>query len=717
MNANEQKLREKVWEILNTIQANQLYVHSSFIEVPLFFDSTTETEEDASPKEDNKVLHWIKELSLGKKFEDITEDSMEVAPTEDTTKSTGKKSRSKKSSRVKKDTLILPEILTISILNALVPNSAMLLIGGHGGGKSSLVKHLGRMFTGISLLEAEDCIIRGHSQLTEEKMIATLDVAKLLKNGEEEVIWRTFTKSFWKILDEVNRLSPYAQNILLSMLAEGKVKYYDSVYLTDKYILYATLNPGGTGTFDMSPPFLDRFGISVNITMPTTHDLSIILESRDDKLMGYDELMQVPAILNKEQLLSIWYMVDKIKINKSAENFIHSIVREFTLCLRIDKGNSEYLTPENNLCEGCHFNVEKLVCNKVCSILSVRVAKDLLRYSKAMSWLLGLNEVPIYIISTIAPYVISHRAKYVEREMNKAPFFGSKFKYSVYLIELAKNRFINREICYDIIDRCRDGQCKQEDLAVLQSFESSDLITKMDLIPLATALNDEQYKKMVSSIVKYNSSQNLDKLVEINEFLMKSLSFPNRGELIRKIGEMLKTLTFWARNFTFKRWDVVRHTISSLYARFSGPLEESCRKICTLQLREKNLYLEINVTGMEPSSLVQINCYGGKEARELEKVLEKNYPTKNYDFDVEADKVYEFQGPKKKVHEVTDDFDVTQYRITDGAGSKIGSEGSQANSKDKEKDSKDEKKSKPKKSVSDEFDLGIDEEYLDDNPK
>ena len=66
----------------------------------------------------------------------------------------------------------------------------------------------------------------------------------------------------------------------------------------------------------MSPPFLDRFGISVNITMPTTHDLSIILESQDDKLLGYDELMQVPAILNKEQLLTIWFMVDKIKIEK-----------------------------------------------------------------------------------------------------------------------------------------------------------------------------------------------------------------------------------------------------------------------------------------------------------------------------------------------------------------------------------------------------------------
>ena len=96
----------------------------------------------------------------------------------------------------------------------------MLLIGGHGGGKSTLVKHLGRMFTGLSMAATEECIIRAHPQLTEEKMIATLNIAKLMQSGEEEVLWRTFTTSFWKILDEVNRLSPYAQNMLLKTKAK-----------------------------------------------------------------------------------------------------------------------------------------------------------------------------------------------------------------------------------------------------------------------------------------------------------------------------------------------------------------------------------------------------------------------------------------------------------------------------------------------------------------
>ncbi|MHA1728669.1 MAG: AAA family ATPase, partial [Promethearchaeota archaeon] len=502
-------------------------------------------------------------------------------------------------------------------------------------------KHLGRMFTGMSLEAAEDSIIRGHPQLTEEKMIATLNIAKLLNSGQEEVIWRKFTTSFWKVLDEVNRLSPYAQNILLSMLAEGKVKYYDHVFSTDKYVLYATLNPGDVGTFEMSPPFMDRFGISVYISMPTTHDLSIILESRDDKLLGYDEIMQVPAVLNKEQVLSIWFMVDKIKIGKSSENFIHSIVRDFTLCERIDKGNSEYLTPETGLCNDCHFNLKKLVCNKVISILSVRVAKDLLRYSKAMAWFLGFKEVTIDIISAVAPYVISHRVKFVERELNEAPYWGNKFEYTVNLIELVKKRFINREDCYEIVDKFRDGNGSDTDLTYLNGFKGSDLITKMDLIPLAKSLNNDNYKKIVRDINKFYEEQNLENLVELNSRLMNNLSFPNRGELINIINKYLKELTYWARDFTFRRWDIVRHTIAGMYAKFSKPLEESSKKQCTLQLRDQNLFLEINVTGIDQISLVQINCHGGQEAIKLREEIDENYPIETYNFSTEVDHIYE----------------------------------------------------------------------------
>ena len=93
-----------MWKIINLIQANQLFVH-------------------------------FKELSI--KY--LPEKSKKIS------------------------TKVLPEILSLCVLNAIVPNSAMLLVGGHGGGKTTLVKLLGRMFTSKSLSEIENSIVRGHS--------------------------------------------------------------------------------------------------------------------------------------------------------------------------------------------------------------------------------------------------------------------------------------------------------------------------------------------------------------------------------------------------------------------------------------------------------------------------------------------------------------------------------------------------------------------------
>ena len=266
----ESALRRKVWKIINLMQANQLFVHSKNLEIKYF-------------EENSK-------------------------------------------------TRLLPEILSLCVLNAIVPNSAMLLIGGHGGGKTSLVKYLGRMFTANSLNEIESSIIRGHPQLTEEKLVGTLKLGKLMHDGEEVVVWRKFVTNFWKIIDEVNRLTPYAQDILLSLLAEGTVKYYDSIINISKFCLFATINPQDVGTFELSNPFLDRFGISVPISMPASHDLNLILTGKDEKYSGFDELIQVPKILTIDELMEIWYYVNKISSYIEVNNYIHAIIREFTVC-------------------------------------------------------------------------------------------------------------------------------------------------------------------------------------------------------------------------------------------------------------------------------------------------------------------------------------------------------------------------------------------------
>jgi len=560
----QEQLRKKVWRILNLIQANQLFIHSKNLEIKY------------SDNQKNKI-----------------------------------------------NSIKLPEILTISVLNALVPNSAMLLIGGHGGGKTTLVKLLGRMFTSNTLEMIEESIIRGHPQLTEEKLVGTLKLGKLMKEGAEEVVWKKFVINFWKIIDEVNRLTPYAQDILLSLLAEGTVKYYDSIMNVNKFCLFATINPQDVGTFELSSPFLDRFGISVPISMPASQDLQLILAGKDEKYSGYDELLEVPKILTIDDLMEIWYYVNRVQINQEANNYIHAIIREFTLCDRIDKGNTEDLKPSTGLCSGCHFDTAQNVCNKIDSILSVRVAKDLLRYSKALAWLLDINEIDVNIVNSIAPYVISHRVDYSKRELEKAPYWGNKYEFSRDLLVKIQHRFLKRKICYEITQKFRNGIQEKGDLQEIQNFQKNDLIVKYDLYPFVQELKNKQYKSLAKQINEASNKGKIEELAQIRNDLLENLDFPNRADLINWCNRELYKQTVTDYVFKYYYWKEVWADIASEFPKLDNPLKEAFGKRQTKQVRSEDLLIEVNVTGTDDDSLVNIQISGGSEALKLKGILDK----------------------------------------------------------------------------------------------
>ncbi|MHA1195124.1 MAG: AAA family ATPase [Promethearchaeota archaeon] len=562
--SEEDTLRKKIWRIINVLQAHQLFVHSKVLEIK-FFD--------------------------------------------------------KKARKIK--TQKLPEIITLCVLNALVPNSAMLLIGPPGTAKTSLVKLLGRMFTSSSLNEIENAIVRGHPQLTEEKLVGTLKLGKLMKEGKEVVIWRKFITNFWKIIDEVNRLTPYAQDILLSLLAEGTVKYFDEVLSINKYCLYATINPQDVGTFELSRPFLDRFGISVQVSIPSSLDLNLILTGKDEKYSGWDEYIQVPEILSIDELMEIWYYINKIELNDDAVNYIHAIIREFSLCDRVDKGNSENLKPSAGLCSDCHFNTSPNICNKIDSPLSVRAAKDLIRYSKALVWLLNQEEIDINVINTLAPYIISHRVYYVQRELEKPPYWGDKYKFSKDILETIRKRYFNRKQCYEITQRFRDGKYTEQDLNILNKFKKSDLIVKYDLFPYAKMLKNKKYSKMAKEIIDVIKTGNVEKLSEIRNKLISMIDFPNRAYLISLSEKELYKQTVSYYNFKYMYKDDIWADIVVEFPELNEPLKEAFSKRQTLQVRVEDLIIEINVTGTNEDSLVNMQISGGSKAIKLRELLNK----------------------------------------------------------------------------------------------
>ena len=558
---DNQALRDKVWNIINLTQANQLFVHSSQLNVQYFGE--------------------------------------------------GKK---------KVTTRPVPEILTVCVLNALVPNSSMLLIGGHGGAKTTLVKLLGRMFTGKPLNEIEEAILRGHPQLTEEKILATLDLPKLMQ-GQEIVKWRTFVLDFWKIIDEVNRMTPYAQNILLSLLAEQRVKFYDSTYPVPQFCLFATMNPQDAGTFDLPVPFLDRFGISLPFSMPSTNDLSLILKSKDTRLFGYDEFMQVPAVLSIDDMMRIWRSVDAQHIEEEAEDFIHAIIREFSVCDRINKGVSNDKEVGPDLCADCHFNTSKSICNKVTTILSVRAAKDLQRYAKALAWLMGVP-VDINIVMTVAPYVIQHRVKYVSTEATQAPYFGDKMRFTQALLDIVKSRFFLRAESINIMKDIKKGDADPDAMDTLIDYGKNDLIVKQDFIPVASVFLDERYTGYLKQIEKSYNDSDIDALLEMKNELYNDAEMLNKGELLTKIGVYLDKLTQMTYSFPFSKWrDQIWADIATEFRFLDPELRKSLTERTQKQFRTKDSTMALTVTGTADESNVFLDISGGNDAITIREIL------------------------------------------------------------------------------------------------
>jgi hypothetical protein len=355
--------------------------------------------------------------------------------------------------------------------------------------------------------------------------------------------------------------------------------------------------------------------------MPTSTDLELILVGKDEKYSGRDEVLEVPKILTLDELMEIWHYVNRIPFNESVNNYIHAIIREYTLCARIDKGNSEDLKPSTGLCSGCHFNTPQNICNSVDSILSVRAAKDLLRYSKALTWLMNLKEIDINVVNSIAPYIISHRVIYSKRELDKSPFWGNKYEFSKNMLTQIQKKYINREICYQIVEKYSQGVAKDSDFAEMKNYEKNDLIVKYDLIPFATNLKNKSYSNLIQEINEVSKSGKLEKLSTIRDSLIENIEFPNRAYLINRCNQELYRQTVTDYVFKYKNYKELWADIVAEFPELTS-LKDIFGKRQTKQLRTKDLLIEVNITGTDDDSLVNLQFSGGSEALKLRSILD-----------------------------------------------------------------------------------------------
>lgn len=467
---------------------------------------------------------------------------------------------------------------TLAVINAIVEKGTMMLYGGHGGGKTTLSKYLGQIFVHLSKEKIEDCILRGHPQLTEEKILGTLDFAQmmspnLIKDGKINVIWNDFVDSQWKIIDEINRLSPYAQNILLSLLAESSVKYHNQSKTLSSFTLFATMNPKDNANFELSLPFLDRFALALPITMPDYDSFSTIGRKDKSNINLSDWIQDFSLEAVQDEVKNVQYTDD-------AEFFINFLIDSYRLCCRVSKETNESLSVDKTLCKGCHYEAENKVCSKIKHPLSVRVKEDLYKYGKAMAWFLGDPKVEVKHIELLAPYMIWHRSElskkfrndFSSRKVEGTSSTGDiivdvQLDATKEIIKLIRKEFDGVKNYLKEFEEVKKGALDEDSFIQLKSniksSQNNFLILNAEIIPIL----DKKYSPVYNEIRKYNSiienTTDFNRLVMVKDELAYRYDIPNRSYIFEQIVKQLGKIK--AKEFSFVLSDEAIMSLDSLY--------------------------------------------------------------------------------------------------------------------------------------------------------
>ncbi len=234
-------------------------------------------------------------------------------------------------------TVIGSEEPAFLMIVGLLSDGHMLIQGAPGIGKTTLAEALAKSIDGSF----------SRVQFTPDLLSSDLLGYSIYHQGKE-VFEFVPGPVFSNVLlaDEINRTSPRIQSALLECMNERQVSI-DGITrpLSPPFMVIATQNSiHSTGTFALPEPQLDRFLISVNMTLPDRQTQSKILmfhakknesNERDEELMDVDELVrlqsEVKAIPVSEEICQ--YITDLCESARRQRGMLHSISARAAIAL------------------------------------------------------------------------------------------------------------------------------------------------------------------------------------------------------------------------------------------------------------------------------------------------------------------------------------------------------------------------------------------------
>lgn len=210
------------------------------------------------------------------------------------------------------DTVLGSDQASTLLLTALLAKGHALIEGPPGIGKTSLAQSLASCFGG--------CFKR--IQFTPDLLPSDILGYHLYRqhNGDFDFIQGpVFTNLL--LADEINRTSPRVQSALLEAMNESQVTIDGSTHtLADPFMVIATQNDtSSTGTFPLPEPQLDRFLLSIPMSLPSR-------SVQEKIILGELKKPETPEpFLSLEDVISLQKNASELPLSDTLSGYIISL--------------------------------------------------------------------------------------------------------------------------------------------------------------------------------------------------------------------------------------------------------------------------------------------------------------------------------------------------------------------------------------------------------
>lgn len=290
-----------------------------------------------------------------------------------------------------------------------------------------------------------------------EQLNGSLALGSLMK-GAEVPEFRPHLDAAVFHADEVNRATPPVSSLLMEHLGESRASIGAYHKELPRRMAILTMNPSGSGVFDMDDALYDRMTASVTVEYMGAEDL-------EETGLGSSWSSEMPVLGTLDDILSMWDESVTMAWDPQAKTMAAMMIRATTAC---KLGNKAELVGFPACCADCEYSGGTAMCKEVTS-LSARAHRSLETMACGLAYLRGDKQVTVRHLELVAPYVIRHRVQVLSENGSKQELTRAK--------EAVKRLMSDASQAVDLITQARNGALRRKDVENVRQGKGQNLLT------------------------------------------------------------------------------------------------------------------------------------------------------------------------------------------------------------------------------------------------